>query len=296
MKFVVFACPKSGTTWLQRLLCAHPQLHCAETRAPGRYLKIDANAYSAPHVSLEEYVSILARYLHPAPEPRDGFARDLLFDLWDTIGESVARESGKPIVGEKLTPFAGTEAESVRRLHEYNPGLCFINLVRDGRDVAVSGFAQQTSNAIRRAGEAEATALRDRLEARQIPDDFLELWASMWTACVDAGAEGEGLFERSIRVRYEGLLADPEGQLARVLRLVGADDDAGAVRHCLDAASFEALSGGREPGREDRGHFFRKGIAGDWANWLTPAQNGAFCARAGARLERAAHAAAHGRP
>jgi len=291
LAFVVFACPKSGTTWLQRLLCAHPALHCAETRAPGRYLKIDP-AYASPHISLEEYAAILTRHLHPGAGAGDAFGRDLLFDLWDTIAESVKRASGKPVVGEKLTPFAGTEAHAVRLLHQYHPGLCFINLVRDGRDVAVSGFAQQTSTALRRAADAESGPLRDRLESRRIPDDFLELWTSMWTACVDAGLAGERLFRRSMRLRYEDMLEDAPGQLARVLALIGVEHDRATVARCLEAASFERLSGGRERGREDRASFFRKGVGGDWVNWLTPAQNERFVADAGDRLHATAPAGA----
>ncbi|MEZ6243883.1 MAG: sulfotransferase domain-containing protein [Phycisphaerales bacterium] len=291
LAFVVFACPKSGTTWLQRLLCAHPALHCAEVRAPGRYLKIDP-AYATPHIALEEYAAILTRHLHPGGGAGDAFGRDLLFDLWDTIIESVRRQSGKSVVGEKLTPFAGTEAHAVRLLHEYNPDLRFINLVRDGRDVAVSGFAQQTSTALRRASEPDAARLRERLESRQIPDDFLDLWASMWTACVDAGLEGERLFTRSIRVRYEDMLDDAPSQFARLLELLGVEHDDATIARCLDAASFERLTGGRERGREDATHFFRKGVRGDWANWLTPAQNERFLAAAGGRLDALTHAPA----
>ncbi len=293
VNFVVFACPKSGTTWLQRLLCAHPRLHCAESRAPGRYLKIDQDAYAAPHISLEEYVSVLARYLHPGEQAPERFSTDLLFDLWDTIAESVRRASGKQIVGEKLTPFAGTEAHAVRVLHAYNPGLRFINLVRDGRDVAVSGFAQQASNAIRNAPESEAARLRERLDTRAIPDEFLELWASMWAACVDAGALGEQLFDHSMRLAYEDMLEDAPGQLTRALALIGVDNDEATVHHCIEAASFERLSGGREPGREDRAHFFRKGVRGDWANWLTPEQDRRFLARVSPRLDASTHANAH---
>jgi len=29
------------------------------------------------------------------------------------------------------------------------------------------------------------------------------------------------------------------------------------------------VSGGRSAGEEDRASFFRKGVAGDWRNWLT---------------------------
>ena len=45
------------------------------------------------------------------------------------------------------------------------------------------------------------------------------------------------------------------------------------------------LSGGREPGEEDRESFFRKGEAGDWENWFTIDQMHEFDERAGELLE-----------
>lgn len=294
MKFVVFACPKSGTTWVQRLLSAHPELHCAESRPFGDCLKVDQAAYATPHVSLEKYVSILCRHLHASATARDGLGRDLLFDMLDTIGRRVERESGKPICGEKLTPFAGTERDVVRSLHEYNPGLAFANLIRDGRDVLVSAFVQQTTNAIRRADDADRPGLRRALDERRIPDEFIDLWASMWAACVDAGIEGERRFGRSIRLRYEDLLDDPGTHAGRLIAHVGADADPAVVRACLDASSFERLSRGRSRGEEDRASFFRKGVSGDWVNWLTPSQHERFLAGVGDRLERAGYAVGAG--
>jgi hypothetical protein len=41
------------------------------------------------------------------------------------------------------------------------------------------------------------------------------------------------------------------------------------VRRCVENASFENLSGGRQRGEEDHSSFFRKGIAGDWRNVFT---------------------------
>ncbi len=286
MRFVVFACPKSGTTWLQRALCAHPQLHCAESRPLGRYLKVDDSAYATPHIALEEYVSILTRYLHPSDRaPSDAFGRDLLFDLMDTIAESVRRESGKPIYGEKLTPFAGVELDTIARLHQYNPDLRFINLVRDGRDVAVSGFAQQTSNAIKRADPQHRESLTRALESRSIPDEFLGLWTSMWTACVRAGLEGERVFDASFRLRYEDMLDSGQERFGALLDFLGVACDHDTTRACLDAASFERLAGGRARGQESRSSFFRKGVAGDWASWLTPAQSARFAASAAGELD-----------
>ena len=38
LKFVVVASPKSGTTWVQRLISAHPAMHCGESGSMTRGL------------------------------------------------------------------------------------------------------------------------------------------------------------------------------------------------------------------------------------------------------------------
>ena len=45
---------------------------------------------------------------------------------------------------------------------------------------------------------------------------------------------------------------------------LGVDADGPAVTARVAGASFQALSGGRTRGDEDRHSFFRKGVAGDW--------------------------------
>src|SRR5262245_54165119 len=118
MRYLVLACAKSGTTWLQRLLSAHPEVHCSETRPAGEYVSTENPA--GIHISLEAYVSLLSRhYFPPVPAAESpAFHRTLLFNLIDTIAETSRRASGKPVYGEKLTPFSGTASQVVERLHE----------------------------------------------------------------------------------------------------------------------------------------------------------------------------------
>jgi len=48
-------------------------------------------------------------------------------------------------------------------------------------------------------------------------------------------------------------------------------------KNILENQSFFNLSGGRKPGEEDKEAFYRKGIIGDWKNYLTDTQNKEFC-------------------
>jgi hypothetical protein len=53
------------------------------------------------------------------------------------------------------------------------------------------------------------------------------------------------------------------------------------VRRCVESASFERLSRGRQRGEEDPSSFFRKGIAGDWQNVFTEEDKRVFKEEAG---------------
>lgn len=305
LRYVVFAQAKSGTTWLQRLLSAHPQVHCAESRLVGDFYLGDNP--TGPAITVEKFVSGMLRHYH-APDPKTGgserdFGSVLLFNIIDAIATSAIEFSGRPIYGEKLTPYPGTAAACVRTLHDYNPELCFVHLIRDGRDVIVSGYSHWANiriNAAKAAGKHdEAARLRADLEARRVPDKIVDDAANTWADNVAAGLEGKRVFENSLQLKYEDLLGAPGSggdgggggggggeRFAQLFQAIGADASPDIVQAAIAAASFEKLSGGRASGEEDRASFFRKGVAGDWQTWLTPEQVRRFEDRAGALMDR----------
>ncbi len=301
LRYVVFAQAKSGTTWLQRLLSAHPQVHCAESRLVGDFYLGDNP--TGPAITVEKFVSGMLRHYH-APDPKTGgsqgdFGRAMLFNIIDAIATTAIEFSGRPIYGEKLTPYPGTAAACVRTLHDYNPAMCFVHLIRDGRDVIVSGYSHWANiriNAAKAAGKHdEASRLRADLDARRVPDKIVDDAANAWADNVAAGLDGERAFENSLQLKYEDLLGVPgcgggggggEERFGQLFRAIGADASPTVVQAAVAAASFERLSGGRASGEEDRASFFRKGVAGDWQTWLTPEQVARFEARAGALMDR----------
>ena len=69
-------------------------------------------------------------------------------------------------------------------------------------------------------------------------------------------------------VRYEEMLADSEGTLAKLLsEYVDQEVDLDEVRYTVKRYSFENKTG-RQRGEEDRSSFARKGISGDWKNYF----------------------------
>ena len=291
LSYVIFASPKSGTTWLQRLLSSHASVICTESRAFGDYYA--HNPLSQPHITLEKYVSILSHYYSPAIDglrPSDtAFYERLLFNTIDTIAETTMEATGKTLYGEKLTPYRQTAAHAVDMLHRYNPGLRFVNLVRDGRDVIVSGASQWLNLRLRQAADGDKAQWEQRIAARSIWDEDFENFLGYWIDATTAGLDAHHRFDHVLDIRYEDLLADPTGGATELLEFLGADASATTVAKCVESASFKAMSGGRTSGSEDRHSFFRKGVAGDWRNWLTTAQLEIFDTRAGLLMKRAGY-------
>lgn len=96
------------------------------------------------------------------------------------------------------------------------PGLRFVHLVRDGRDLAFS----KNKNQPRKHADA---FLGPESEDPTAPPRSIELWNAVNLSAADA-AEAE-LGERYLRIRYEDLCAEPEPVIARLLDFLELEGD-----------------------------------------------------------------------
>ncbi|GAB4263688.1 MAG: hypothetical protein Kow0080_02280 [Candidatus Promineifilaceae bacterium] len=92
-------------------------------------------------------------------------------------------------------------------------------------------------------------------------------------------------------IRYEDMLADPVTHFSKVMQYIGMKEDNLLARVVVERNRFERLSVGkriwqqqRRPGQEDANSHFRKGIAGDWRNYLKPEHVARFKELAGRQL------------
>lgn len=159
------------------------------------------------------------------------------------------------------------------------------HLIRDPRDVLVSDYFSRKHS--HRAGSPGKQVLRDYLLSHGLEDGLLH----MLDHCnYFKQIRDWPLGERSniLTVRYEDMLADEQGTFRRILEHLALEIGERELTRIRKACSFKRLSGGRERGEEDQTHHFRKGVAGDWVNYLVPgsAIREAFYARYGDLTEK----------
>jgi len=255
--FFVGGAPRSGTTWLQHILDAHPDICC---RGEGHFLQFLATPIGAAmqhrRKQLQGKNARLFRDVggYPLPDPED-----VEFLVGSAILTSLAQQCDGhpyPIVGEK-TPENVFYFPNLKRLF---PAAKFIGIARDPRDTLVSAWHLIPK------------------ERRQI-DKTLEQMPFIRQAVGAVCQFTNGILSLQQRypgdvliVTYEALLSDPETTITALYRFLAAAASPAIVADSIARTSFAAMSG-RPAGIEDNGAFMRKGVAGDWRNHLTPEMN-----------------------
>jgi GT2 family glycosyltransferase len=131
-------------------------------------------------------------------------------DLRSLVNRQHAEARGRPWGWKEprsvyLLPFLAAEL----------PGLRFLHLVRDGRDMALSDNQVQ----LRKHGDAVLGASEEAEALRSIA-----LWREVNLRAADFGEQELG--ERYLRIRFEDLCEQPAVVAARVLRFFGLEGDA----------------------------------------------------------------------
>jgi hypothetical protein len=293
--FFLIGRSKSGTSWLMRLFNSHPEILC---RGEGKFFGEDtANALHGALARSKE----LRRWLGHNPwtlRDQDPHLEDIVANTINYLMQEKLKKTKKRIVGDK-SPF--TTPGVVEDIATICPQAKVVHIVRDGRDVAVSSVHHQWNNATDQGGRRKLSGekVAKREAYREDPETFrasgesifsgehvAEIARSWSTSVIRAMDDAVLLGDNYYQVRYEDLLADPVGEVRRLLEFLEADSDEEVARACVEAASFEHLSGGRSQGEEDSSSFYRKGVAGDWKNHFTQEDRRIFKEEAGELLIR----------
>lgn len=256
--FFLGGAPRSGTTWLQQMLDAHPDACC---QGEGLFAKL---LYPLLDDYLGRWTKALADknrtvFAHLPGYPAPG-AEERHFLAASMILLALRRQAaGRPCLayGEK-TP---ENVFFVPQLAALFPKAKFLSIARDPRDVLTSSWHFFYKG---KPGEdQEETKLAFIRSALPSLTQGLRI----------AIAQERDNPDRCRTVTYEALRRTPQETLAGLFRFLGLRDDAEIVGHCVDQTRFERASGGRPAGEAQNGAFLRKGMAGDWPSTLTPAMN-----------------------
>lgn len=244
--------------------------------------------------------------------------------MWTAaIIRGFSRELGLRVVQEdryNTLPDDAANADFLIHLNATRPlvdqlaGIPFrgFHVIRDPRDILVSSyFSDKYSHPVYRQ---EFAQFREQLNTVEF-DEGLRLELDRRTAEFEALANWNYRDPRVYETRYEVLTTAPEAEFTRILAFLGIPMPAAGpaqwvaslklaanralhrarrplrvggippayLQKLIEAQAFQKLAG-RKPGEEDAKSHYRKGVAGDWVNYLTGANKDFFKARWGQLL------------
>jgi sulfotransferase family protein len=194
---------RSGTFWLQRVVCAHPEIAAVPSETHLFYGV--ANLMEHLHHGARSSPQVGAVYVE-----RDA-ALDSVRDLCDTIFAPYL-EPGARYVAER-TPLHALKLDLIRDVY---PDARVIHIIRDGRDAARSLAAQDFGPA-QIAGAAQE-----------------------WREVIEAARTAGIPEDRYLEVRYEDLLTSPETVVGTVYEWLGLPATDEIVAHSVAESRAKA--------------------------------------------------------
>lgn len=266
----IIGAPRSGTTWLQAMVAAHPAV-CSTID--------ELKLFDFFTVPLEKGWQYLLGLQKETGGGRNGLAAMWTDDefyafLSDFVGSVYSQVLAKKPEATVLLDKAPAYSTCVGHIDRLIPRAKFVHVIRDGRDVAVSLMSAAQSWGKSWAPKKVAAA------------------ASAWKAYAGAAQDARQFRGRYLEVRYEELLTNGVQVLRSVFDFIGLPIDAAEVAAIYDRHQFENMK------QEGTGannfslpkEFFRKGEAGDWRNSLNLGERYIFDETAGDLLRALGYA------
>lgn len=237
--FFCFGAPKTGTTWLQMLLNAHPDIHCPAEHC----FVLMRNALRKILVAYaDEWAAIDSRCGQQGVH--DLLPEDLVDPMRALVLSVVAAGQRTDSAARMIGANDNTIIDQLPFWRHLFPGVRLIAIVRDPRDVAISNWHHNLRvepDFTDRAGTFEGWA-------RTLADRWAQRYANILKF---AGSQ--------LRVvRYEDLRARPDSALAAIYDYLGVQSDSSVIAAALAATDFDTVRA------RNNNAFFRQGRAGGW--------------------------------
>lgn len=257
--FFIGGAPRSGTTWLQQILNAHPDISC---RGEGLFMVQLASPLE--NLMAQRREAIEAKNNRIFAQAGGGYPLPPADVTEFLLGSAVLLALQQQSAGRSCHAIGEKTPENVflfPRLKRLFPGAKFIGVARDPRDVLSSAwhFFHKPAN------NEDGPAAKEAFVRSALPS-----LAEGGRMMIDLVARDPG---SCVNVTYEALRQDPEPVVAGLFRFLGVSDTEPVVADCIAKTSFAALTAGRAAGVEQNGAFFRKGVVGDWTSTLPPEIN-----------------------
>jgi hypothetical protein len=242
--FFIGGLPRSGTTWLQQLIDAHPEVVCLGESQFMSALSGQIGRVVANHGERRgEDAAIWA----PSSRgfQRNGVIRLLRAAYIELIRANVGNRdlSAVRMIGEK-TP---ENIVNLPRIYTLFPDAKFIHVMRDGRDGAISAWSR----------------FRPKLPPEMSWEEYIGWYAKEWVSRNRTGIENCNP-EASILVQYETMHRNTFEEATRIFGFLSVSTDPDLVNEAVSKASFETLSGGRRQGQIDPKSHYRRGEVEGW--------------------------------
>jgi len=250
--FVVTSYGKSGSTWVQKILDAHPDIYCG---GEGKFQSLLAglmpaiDRYNANLNQANRYIYSDSPYYH-LWQP-DQINALIHFAMTLTLLSSSRPLSPQiKLIGDKDTGYLLNYPVWKDTLL---PGTKFVHVIRDVRNAAISNYFH-----LKRQGDPMVIGDPQYY-------DFLHRFVRDWKQAITRARSLSPIDSPTYHeIFYEHLYRQPAAETKRLFTFLGLSASARQIQACLRQASFVRLSQGRSPGQEDPNSFYRKGVIGDW--------------------------------
>jgi hypothetical protein len=215
-------CSRSGTTWLQRLIAAHPRVHTGPESYVFFYIE-NQLSFWRNQLNPKGGASAIGMSAYLTEDEFLGALREHLMALLQGLTRNL-----RP--GEVFLDKTPDHSLFITDIHSFLPRARFIHIIRDPRDVV-------------------ASLLRLRSIGREWPPSNAKDATRYWVQRVVAAREALAQIPapQVCELTYENLLASPQNELRRLLDFIGLAYDEGLISNAVEQNSVAAArdSGGR---------------------------------------------------